>query len=138
MNKDNLSFADVEQLLTELAQHDLRAAARDDAQTELMRSAARREIHRVFFRRRCRRVAGSIALLAGLGGAVQLLLPEQVAQAPLPAASLPMREKLAPSLARAAQAKKSTVPAPAPSVPYHEPFECSTEACEVVIYSVPL
>ncbi len=140
MNKQELSFSDVEQLLSELAQHDLLSAAQDEAQTELMREAARGEIRRVFFHRRCWRVAGSSAMLVALGGAATLFLPEHgVGSAPA--------QTLATSLSRKSkavllpQAEEEAAPAPfadKPAISYSATLGGQDTACEVVIYSVPL
>ncbi len=147
MKKDQLSFCDVEQLLSELARHDLQAAAQEDAQTELMRGAARREIRRVFFRRRCLRAAGHMAALAGLGTSFYLLQPELGTNKPLAtleseydAATTGMGEA-APAPAPSAATSLATAPALRPKKSISQPacgFDCGSEPCEVVIYSVPL
>ncbi len=137
MNKDKLSFADVEQLLSELAEHDqLAASTQDVVQTELMRGAVRREIRRVFFRRRCLCMAGSMAMLAGLGLACFHLMPEEGMETSL--ATAPVANKLS----YAVQSRSvACVTAPCPQVapaPRPVSYEGGTEGCHVVIYSVPL
>ncbi len=96
MNKDDLSFADVERLFEELAEFD-RQAALDDAQTELMRAAARQEFRRIIIRRRCFRMAGGVAALAIMGGSLSLLTDgadepaHELAVASAPPTSSPVR-----------------------------------------------
>ncbi len=118
MKQHDLSTADVERLLGELAQ--------DDAQTELMRRAAHGEIRRVFRRRRLRRVAGELALVALLGSSFYLLRPEEGStQAASPQASV----AAAPILHK----KKSDAAPPAACG-----YDCHSETAEAVIYAVPL
>ncbi len=136
MKKDQLSFSDVERLLSELAQHDRALAAQEDAQTELMRKAASGEIRRVFFRRRCLRVAGSTAMLVLLGGGISLLYPEWRTEAPALATSLNTKHKLAP--APCVQALNKCETAPNPPISYTTTIGGKENACEVFIYAVPL
>ncbi len=149
MNKNPLSFSDVEQLLTEMAQHDRLAAARDEAQTQLMCAAARGEIRRVFFRRRCRRVAGSAASVAALGGALAFLLPDFAEpQTPAPALAVDTGAKNkkytfspAPAPAMVEEAVFQSCSGPvreAPTISYSATLGGQDHACDVVIYSVPL
>ncbi len=126
MNKEKPSFADVEQLLTQLA--------REDAQTELMRGAARGEIRRVFRRRRIRRVAGEVAAVAVLGSTLWFLKPEDAAEAPLAEAGASAHPRSA-SMATYSPLHKA-VPHAAVTPPIA--YESRSEACELVIYSVPL
>ncbi len=79
MDKEKLSFADMERLLGALAEQD-RAAV------EHMRDAARGEIRRCFRRRRCLRVAGWLALLSLLALPLALLPGGQRTPAPAVAA----------------------------------------------------
>ncbi len=96
MNKDDLSFADVERLFEELAEFD-RQAALDDARTELMRAAARQEFRRLILRRRCFRIAGGVAALAIMGGSLPLLIDgadepaHELAVAPAPPITSPVK-----------------------------------------------
>ncbi len=132
MMKDQPSFSDVEQLLAELAQQDCRVSAQDDAQTELMRAAARAEIRRVFRRRRYLRLAGSTAMLLLLGGGASLLLPEPGAEAPTLATALPATHKSLP--ANLQEGHESLLP----TVSYTATISQQGDTCDVVIYSVPL
>ncbi len=139
MKKDQLSYADVEQLLTELAQHDQRAAAQDEAQTELMRGAARGEIRRVFRRRRCLRLAGEMAVVTALGSTLYLLYPEVSSEAALAEGKSGVPQDVAPAPSAAvafspALHKKKANAAPSAGISY----ESHTAGCELVIYSVPL
>ncbi len=129
--KEQLCFNDVEQLLGALAQ--------EDAQTELMRGAARAEIRRVFRRRRCLRVAGEVGVLALLCGSASLLLPNARTEAPLAQdiAEAKAKQPHGPAVA-AAPIMRSRKAASKASCDAAEPFDCHTETCEVVIYSVPL
>ncbi len=131
MDKDQLSFSDVERLLSEMAQQDRSLAAHDDAQTELMRGIARQEIRRVFFRRRCLRVSGSVAMLILLGGGVSLLLPELAADAGSLATALSAKRKAGP----VPQLREQASP---PPIGYTTTMGGKEHACEVVIYAVPL
>ncbi len=78
MDKDNLSHADVERLLTELASP---AMQENERRTRMERSrrrachAARTAINRVFLRRYCVRAAGTAVVLLLLIGVVATLLP---------------------------------------------------------------
>ncbi len=144
MKKEQLSFSDVEQLLMELARHDLQAAARDEAQTELMRGAARGEIRRVFLHRRCLRLAGSVATIVALGGSLTWLLPEGMQQAVRPenlATALPGKNsKLARSARESvyAPAPQERIQAEAPAISYSATLRGKDESCDIVIYAVPL
>ncbi len=78
MDKDNLSHADVERLLTELASP---AMQENERRARMERSrrrachAARTAINRVFLRRYCVRAAGTAVVLLLLIGVVATLLP---------------------------------------------------------------
>ncbi len=138
MNKDKLSFADVEQLLTELARHDqLAACAQDEAQTELMRGAACREIRRVFFRRRCLRLAGSTAMLAGLALACVHLMPETGMETSLATVPVPKPFSYADNSRSVVKPESEAIPQVVPA-PRQPTYEGGTEGCQIVIYSVPL
>ncbi len=121
MKQHDLSTADVERLLGELAQ--------DDAQTELMRRAAHGEIRRVFRRRRLRRVAGELALVACLGSSFFLLRPEK-GSTQAGAAS----PQTAVAAATPVLHKKKAEATPAAACGY----DCHSETAEAVIYAVPL
>ncbi len=140
MKKEQPSYDEVEQLLTELAQHDRRVSALDEAQTELMRGAARGEIRRVFRRRRYQRLAGEMAVVTVIGSALYLLRPDVGNKAALAEVegSAPHTVAPAPTTAVAASPslrKTRVTPAvPSPGVSY----ENHAPGCELVIYSVPL
>ncbi len=136
MKKDPLSFADVEQLLTELARHDLQQA-QDEAQTALMRGAACGEIRRVFRRRRIRRIVGEVAAVAALGSTLYFMKPEEAAAPPLAKAvpaPLHTSASAATAVTSAPHLKEALKPAATPPISY----ESRSEGCELVIYSVPL
>ncbi len=153
MNKERLSFGDVEQLLSELAQHDLQAAAQEEAQTELMLGAARGEIRRVFRRRRYLRFSGSAALLTLLGLSFTLLQPEEgtpsgIVSAPENTHKTPaviVRDDSASNVASFSTdfRKETSAHFPpdfrsSPSISYSSTNSAQGEVCDVVIYAVPL
>ncbi len=100
-----------------------------------MRGAARREIRRVFLRRRCLRLAGSAAMLALLGGSFALLQPEERRETPAMATALPgVKEKVS----RRAVSRHAAPEAPPIPISYSTTIGGPEQACEVVIYAVPL
>ncbi len=148
MKKEKPSFAEVEQLLSDLAQQDQLSAVQEEAQTELMRGAARGEIRRVFRHRRYLRLARDMAAMLALGGALFLLLPEKGAETQMAAATpvKPQDVRRAVATRKAAGPSYSIAPAaalrsplmPEEASPSGSAFDCGSESCEVVIYSVPL
>ncbi len=125
--KKQLRFDDVEQLLGALAQ--------EDAQTELMRGAARAEIRRVFVRRRCWRVAAQAAVLSMLGASLYLLNPETEPAVELAEAKPAPRHQVPAAAVAASPSLHKKQQAPAAGVISYESRE---NGCELVLYSVPL
>ncbi len=145
MNKHEMSNSDVEQLLAGLAQHDRQLAAEDAAQTELMCAAARGEIRRVFRRRRCLRTAGYAVSLLALGGAMCILQPElrdggaQSISLAVRNATSRVKPQEGGAVADASPTPVSSIsPLKAPAISYSATLGGHDQACEVVIYSVPL
>ncbi len=97
MDKNKLSFADIERMITELAPPEVqeaRSRAREERWCEVARKAARAKINRIFFRRYCIRAAGCTAVLGLLGGSLVLLLHDTPTAPPVatvepPSAAVP-------------------------------------------------
>ncbi len=141
MNNKPHSFAEVEQLLAELARHDRHAL--QHVQAERLRRLAGAEVHRVFRRRRLLRAAGSTATLALVAGALTLLLPEVQKGTPT---ALPLAAKPSPAVKQLPIEQLAKTPEsalPQAHVRYEArpgvQFEANClGAYEIVIYPVPL